>query len=95
MIRSLNLDPYSFVSQYYYASVLSATYCGLVRPISNHTNWSVVEVNDNVLPLVYRRSAGRPRKRRISSIGEVSNSTKCSRCKRVSHNIRTCTFEPV
>ena len=95
VIRSLNLDPYAFVSLHYYASVLSAVYCGLVHLIGNHTNWSVVEVNDNVLPLVYRRSAGRPRKRRIPSICEFSKSTKCSRCKRVSHNIRTCTFEPV
>ncbi|TYJ96591.1 uncharacterized protein E5676_scaffold1278G00090 [Cucumis melo var. makuwa] len=95
VIRSLNLNPYAFVSQYYYATVLSATYGGLVRPIGNHTDWSVVGVNDNILPPVFRRPAGRPRKRRIPSIGEVSKSSKCSRCKRASHNIRTCRFEPI
>ena len=95
VIRSLNLNPYAFVSQYYYTTVLSATYGGLVRPIGNHTDWSVVEVNDNILPPVFRRPAGRPRKRRIPSIGEVSKSSKCSRCKRAGHNIRTCTFEPI
>ncbi|KAA0046064.1 hypothetical protein E6C27_scaffold1096G00160 [Cucumis melo var. makuwa] len=95
VIRSLYLNPYAFVSQYYYATVLSATYGGLVRPIGNHTDWSVVGVNDNILPPVFRRPAGRPRKRRIPSIGEVSKSSKCSRCKRASHNIRTCRFEPI
>ncbi|XP_050937736.1 uncharacterized protein LOC127148299 [Cucumis melo] len=95
VIRSLNLNPYAFVSQYYYATVLCATYGGLVRSIGNHTDWSVVEVNDNILPPIFRRPTGRPRKRRIPSIGEVSKSSKCSRCKRAGHNIRTCTFEPI
>ncbi|KAL4035821.1 hypothetical protein IC575_004528 [Cucumis melo] len=80
---------------YYYATVLCATYGGLVRSIGNHTDWSVVEVNDNILPPIFRRPTGRPRKRRIPSIGEVSKSSKCSRCKRAGHNIRTCTFEPI
>ncbi|TYK14893.1 MuDRA-like transposase [Cucumis melo var. makuwa] len=94
--RSFIVNPVSEVEfQYYYATVLSATYGGLVRPIGNHTDWSVVEVNDNILPLVFRRPAGRPRKRRIPSIGEVSKSSKFSRCKRAGHNIRTCTFEPI
>ncbi|KAA0067881.1 uncharacterized protein E6C27_scaffold138G00350 [Cucumis melo var. makuwa] len=42
--RSFIVNPVSEVEfQYYYATVLSATYGGLVRPIGNHTDWSVVE----------------------------------------------------
>ncbi|KAA0053388.1 uncharacterized protein E6C27_scaffold428G00520 [Cucumis melo var. makuwa] len=93
LIRKLVDESRSFI--YYYATVLSATYDGLVRSIGNHTDWSVVEVNDNILPPIFRRPAGRPRKRRIPSIGEVSKSSKCSRCKRADHNIRTCRFEPI
>uniref|UniRef100_A0A9I9EBH1 Uncharacterized protein n=1 Tax=Cucumis melo TaxID=3656 RepID=A0A9I9EBH1_CUCME len=39
---------------YCYATLLSTTYGGLVRPVGNHIDWSVVEVNDNILPIVFR-----------------------------------------
>ncbi|XP_024029591.1 uncharacterized protein LOC112094003 [Morus notabilis] len=44
-----------------------------------------------VLPLGFKRGAGRPRKQRILSSGEQEKrSVKCSRCKQVGHNRRTC-----
>jgi len=47
------------------------------------------------LPPLVKRRVGRPRKRRILSIGERKNNSKCSRCHGRGHNCRTCKLPPV
>lgn len=95
MIHGLDLNPYSFVAKYYFASILSSTYGGLICSIGNHTDWRIVKVNDNVLPSVVRRPTRRHRKQRVPSIGELAKHSKSNRCKRASHNKRTCKLQPI
>ncbi|XP_024027420.1 uncharacterized protein LOC112093377 [Morus notabilis] len=73
-----NLDPAHFTSYYYTNNAFKATYDA----------GSEVEV---VLPPEFKRGVERPRKQRIISSGErEKQSMKCSRCKKVVHNRRTC-----
>ncbi|XP_024026491.1 uncharacterized protein LOC112093061 [Morus notabilis] len=73
-----NLDPAHFTSYYYTNNAFKATY----------DVGSELEV---VLPPEFKRGAGRPRKQRILSSGEREKQyVKCSRCKQVGHNRRTC-----
>ena len=88
--QMLNLDTYSYVSEFYYRETLSTTYNGSIQPVGSHFDWKVVDSVMKILPPVLKRQAGRPRKQRISYIGEFSSSTRCSNCNRKGHNIRTC-----
>ena len=90
VLRMLNLDTYSYVSEFYYRETLSATYNGCIQPVGSHFDWRVVDSVMKILPPVFKRQAGRPRKQRIPSVGEFSSSTRCSNCNRKGHNSRTC-----
>lgn len=88
-----NLDPTHLTSYYYTNNAFKATYDGVVYPIGNRSQWQISEgiEEEVVLPPEFKRGAGRPRKQRILSSGErEKQSVKCSRCKQVGHNRRTC-----
>ena len=70
--------------------LLSSTYNDCIELVGSHFDWRVVDSVMKILPPVFKRQAGRPRKQRISSVGEFSNSTRCSNCNRKGHNSRTC-----
>jgi len=36
VLRMLNLDTYSYVSEFYYRETLSATYNGCIQPVGSH-----------------------------------------------------------
>ena len=86
----LNLDTYSYVSEFYYRETLSATYNGCIQPVGSHFDWRVVDSVMKILPHIFKRQAGRPRKQIIPSVGEFSSSTRCSNCNRKGHNSKTC-----
>ncbi|XP_038904248.1 uncharacterized protein LOC120090597 [Benincasa hispida] len=91
ILELLNMDIYSYVSNYYYSSTLSWTYLGCVRPIGVHSNWRVLDDDIRALPPIFKRSAGGPKKQRIPSKSEAkSSSLRCSRCHSKGHNSRTC-----
>lgn len=56
VILGLNLDIYAFVSDYYFSSTLLSTYKGSVYPIGNHSDWSSIDVDVNVLPPLVKQS---------------------------------------
>ncbi|XP_024019626.1 uncharacterized protein LOC112091074 [Morus notabilis] len=88
-----NLDPAHFTSYYYTNNAFKATYDAAIYPITNRSKWQISEGSEVevVLPPEFKRGAGRPKKQRILSSGErEKQSVKCSRCKRVGHNRRTC-----
>ncbi|XP_022155934.1 uncharacterized protein LOC111022933 [Momordica charantia] len=64
-----DLNPYSYVSEYYLSSRLLFTYNGSIRPVGNHLDWGSVAIDVNVLPPIIKCPAGRPRKQRIPWIG--------------------------
>ena len=86
------MNTYSFVSNYFLSSTLVLAYIGSVRLVGNHSNWKSIGVDMNILPLVFKRRAGRPRKQRILSINEKKSQSKCSHCRRAGHNRRYCKF---
>ena len=86
----LNLDTYSYLYEFYYREMLSATYSACNQPIGTHFGWIVEDSVMETLPPVFKQQAGRPRKQRIPSVDEFSSSTKCSNCNRKGHNSRTC-----
>ncbi|XP_038896605.1 uncharacterized protein LOC120084863 [Benincasa hispida] len=91
VLRLLNMDIYSYISNYYYSSALSWTYMGCVRPVGVHSNWRVLDDGIRALPPIFKHSARRPKKQRIPSVGEAkSSSLRCSRCHSKGHNSRTC-----
>ena len=89
VLRMLNIDTYSYVSEFYYRETLSATYSGCIQPVGTHLDWRVEDFVMKTLPLVFKRQVRRPRKQRIPSVGEFSSSTRCSNCNRKWHNSRT------
>ena len=90
ILRKLNVDSYSYVSMYYHSITLSSTYTGCVRPVGVHLDWRVVDDKTKVLPPIIKHQTGRPKKQRILSIGESTNSSRCSCCNCKRHNCRTC-----
>ncbi|XP_038907134.1 uncharacterized protein LOC120092945 [Benincasa hispida] len=78
VLSELNLDSYAFVSDYYFSNTFSSTYKRSIHPIGNHSDWSSVDVDGNVLPPIVKRQVGRPRKQRILSMGEERSHMKCS-----------------
>lgn len=81
-----------FLLNYYFATSYSSTYSATIHSLRNQSEWVMPEeiLEDDMLPLDARRSAGRPRNHRIPSVGEVKKTVKCSRCGQYGHNKKTC-----
>src|ERR1051325_6506521 len=90
VLRMLNMDCYSFVSEYYLSKTLASTYNGSVHPVGVHSDWRAKSGNTIPLPPIVKRPAGRPKKQRILSIGEAKCFLRCSHCGRKGHNSRSC-----
>ncbi|XP_057451399.1 uncharacterized protein LOC130743252 [Lotus japonicus] len=94
-------DPKQFVDDCYKREAYNATYENYVTPLPGPNQW-IVTPHDPVciLPPMYKRSAGRPKKlRRRDPYENDPNPTKlqrggatwkCSRCKQYGHNKRGC-----
>ncbi|KAL9690394.1 hypothetical protein QQ045_010792 [Rhodiola kirilowii] len=74
-------------------------------PILGPNEWPEADGDGHVvLPPVFRRQQGRPRKKRIRPVEEPRNphrirkmgiQIKCSRCRNIGHNSRRCTSQVV
>ncbi|KAL0559064.1 hypothetical protein IC582_003653 [Cucumis melo] len=64
-----------------------------VYPVGDQSDWKTSEnyVHMTVLPPKVVKRVGRPKKKRIPSVGEAPKLHKCGRCKQVDHNKLTCT----
>ena len=89
ILQKRDEDTYSYIYEYYHSRTLFSTYKRCAQPVGVHSNWRVVDDEIIALPPIMKRQAGRPKKQRILSIGELKNSSKCSRCNRKGHNSRT------
>ncbi|XP_057246847.1 uncharacterized protein LOC125491684 [Beta vulgaris subsp. vulgaris] len=88
------LEAADFVSPYFKGAAYKATYGEHIHPIADPSHWP-----DHDLPLIsphdVKRDAGRPQKQRKRGPNEAKkgkrhNTVKCSKCKEVGHNARTC-----
>ncbi|XP_069143536.1 uncharacterized protein [Solanum lycopersicum] len=91
-----DINPYC--SDYYKPDALAKIYEIPMVPMPDKKDWSDPKhvVAETVHPPRYRRSSGRPRKRRRKNADEkISvNTNCCGQCGQEGHNRRTCTFYP-
>ncbi|KAL4037505.1 hypothetical protein IC575_001101 [Cucumis melo] len=88
-----NINVYSLCANYYTNECLLAAYAEAVYPVGNQSDWKTSEdyVHMTVLPPNVVKRVGRPKKKRIPSVGEAPKLHKCGRCKQIGHNRLTCT----
>ena len=87
--RYRHLPYHVMCSSYYYAETLRVAYADSIYPVGDIDQWEVPqEVQTRVVrpPDMRRRSAGRPRKKRIPSQGEDRIQYKCCRCRGRGHS---------
>ncbi|CAH9096997.1 unnamed protein product, partial [Cuscuta epithymum] len=87
------LSCYDYIPQYYTNHKWVAAYDGIIHPIGSPDGWVVPRhVSETICnpPSCSKRPPGRPKKRRIPSIGEHVRKQKCTRCLTVGHNKKTC-----
>ncbi|KAL0544768.1 hypothetical protein IC582_019893 [Cucumis melo] len=91
--RDRNINVYSLCANYYTNECLLAAYAEAVYPVGNQSDWKTSEdyVHMTVLPPKVVKRVGRPKKKRIPSVGEAPKLHKCGRCKQIGHNRLTCT----
>lgn len=92
-----NLDLADFVDPYYSVSKFKAAYAGTIPTMTDKSQWQQVDLGYKIWPLVLKRSAGRPRTRRIVGVEEGGAGKKryrCKRCGQFGHQQKTCD-EPV
>jgi len=91
-------NPEAYVHPYYKRAAYEACYCLEITPINGQQLWPK-STQPELLSPIYKTPPGRPKKLRIREADEhVSHSKlskknlimKCSRCKQMGHNIRSC-----
>lgn len=87
-IKINNLDFNIFINEKYTVKNLKKTYMNKLKLIDT----SLIKSDNCTLPPNITKKAGRPKKTRIHSRGEVDpeNQLACSRCNKKGHNICTC-----
>ncbi|KAL0533306.1 hypothetical protein IC582_030119 [Cucumis melo] len=91
--RDRNINVYSLCANYYTNECLLTAYTEAVYPVRNQSDWKTSEdyVHMTILPPKVVKRVGRPKKKRIPSVGEALKLHKCGRCKQIGHNRLTCT----
>ncbi|XP_057249971.1 uncharacterized protein LOC104901068 [Beta vulgaris subsp. vulgaris] len=88
------IEPCQYVSAYFKGAAYKATYAHHVHPMADHTQWPSFNV-PQINPPTIKRSAGRPAKQRKRGPSEARKgkrhkNNKCSICKELGHNVKTC-----
>ncbi|XP_048493707.2 uncharacterized protein LOC125494160 [Beta vulgaris subsp. vulgaris] len=88
------IDPIEYVSDYYKGAAYKATYGHHIHPMADSSQWPDYNL-PHIHPPNRKRGAGRPPKQRKRGVNEAKNSkrhnsVKCSKCKHLDHNARTC-----
>ena len=88
------LETQKTVDDYYSVERFKKAYEGTVMPMTDRSQWPKVELGFKIWPPVLKRSAGRPRSRRIKSVQgggkKVTRQMQCKRCGQFDHMMKTC-----
>jgi zinc finger SWIM domain-containing protein 3 len=88
-LRGSNLEDY--VHEYFSIAKFRVAYEGVIRPMTDKSQWVNVDLEFNVHPPLMKRPPGRPKKERIPGCLELrTRRQKCKRCKQFGHQERTC-----
>lgn len=89
-IKYSGKDLNSFVDPYFHVESYRMVYSKPIYPIPSLWKGDAADTVTNILP-PSKKPAGRPKKRRIPSIGETVRKMKCGRCGKMrNHNRLTC-----
>ncbi|CAO2837856.1 unnamed protein product [Amaranthus hypochondriacus] len=88
------LKPRDFVSPFYKGAAYKLTYEDHIHPMADPTEWPSLDVPE-IAPLLGKRNAGKtPKQRRraaqVAKKGKRHKINKCSLCKELGHNAKTC-----
>ncbi|XP_060974578.1 uncharacterized protein LOC115696634 [Cannabis sativa] len=97
VISKRHMKCYEYCSYYYTKEAFLATYEGSVLPIGDPKTWDLLDniKQLQVLPPIYKRPAGRPKKQRYKTALDKATQNKCARCLQKGHNRRTCKNDAV
>ncbi|WVZ88391.1 hypothetical protein U9M48_034918 [Paspalum notatum var. saurae] len=90
-LRNRSVEDY--VDDYYSVAKFKKVYEGVVMPMTDRTQWPRVDMGFKLWPPLLKRSAGRPRTRRIMGVeegGKIKKQMKCKRCGQFGHMMKTC-----
>ncbi|XP_062179414.1 uncharacterized protein LOC133884024 [Phragmites australis] len=80
-----------YVHDYYSVQRFKATYAAMIPPMTDRSQWPIVDLGYKVFPQQQKRGAGRPRVQRIRGVLEPGRRTvKCRRCGDFGHFEKTC-----
>ncbi|XP_024162805.1 uncharacterized protein LOC112169929 isoform X2 [Rosa chinensis] len=93
-------DPDDYVAACYLKKTYMSIYNNFIQPVNSMDLWSRTE-DPPILPPQYSRQPGRPKTARMKDaservqeggvkLGRVQRSLRCSNCKQVGHNLKTC-----
>ena len=84
----------NFVHEDYSVQKFRAAYAGKVAPMTDRSQWPVVDLGFKVYPPIQKRGPGRPRVQRIRGALEPGRKrVKCSRCGGFGHFGKTCKLQ--
>lgn len=79
------------IHDYYSVDKFKKAYAGLVPPMTDRTQWPVVDLGYKLYPPRQKRGPGRPRVQRIRGFLEPGRRTvRCKRCGGTGHFAKTC-----
>jgi len=73
-LRNRNVEDY--VHEYYSVAMFKKAYEGVVHPMIDRSQWPKVEIDFKLWPPAFKRSAGRPRTRRLKGVEEGGKGTR-------------------
>ncbi|KAL0464963.1 UNVERIFIED_CONTAM: hypothetical protein Slati_0383900 [Sesamum latifolium] len=93
------------VNEYFHVAKYKQTYEAIIHPIPDPKYWieTIEDRDEMIMPPLYRRQPGRPKKARKKSPDEVNNGGNitrrctviaCSNCGETTHNKKTCKKPP-
>ncbi|CAH9148602.1 unnamed protein product [Cuscuta epithymum] len=91
--KRTGISCYDYISKYYHRSAWFEAYKGVIYPLGDYTAEDIPEEYENWVvnpPVSEKRTSGRPKNKRIPSIGEFVSRQTCGRCKQHGHNQKTC-----
>ncbi|XP_060200576.1 uncharacterized protein LOC132628829 [Lycium barbarum] len=100
ILKNKNLTVDAYCSELFKPETVVNTYDVPVDPLLDETEWNVPKsISDEVvMPPIYKRPPGRPKKKRDKPLQELmigKRRNSCGKCGRLGHNRRSCDNPPL
>ncbi|XP_059310258.1 uncharacterized protein LOC132061459 [Lycium ferocissimum] len=100
VLKNKNLTANAYCSEVFKPETVVNTYDVPVDPLPDETEWNVPKcISDEVvMPPIYKRPPGRPKKKRDKPLQELiigKPRNACGKCGRLGHNSRSCDNPPL